>query len=158
MDLNKYLHELDWNNRLAVATSSDQFRNDQRLTESVYCFDDSNSVLKYPLRMFMRTGFPFHRQLNEFVQRVNENGLIVEWTKKNIREKPPEFIYTQVSLESFSVGILIIVGLLLLCFGVFILELIVYRRARIPGAARVWRYIEMAIDPNRYFLLYDLAY
>lgn len=161
-NLTEYLHQLNWKNKLAVATSFDRIRNHRVFSKSVYCFDESNNIQTYPLKMFMRKDFPFQGELNKFIQIIGENGLSVKWRKGHIfgsfAEKPPKFSYSFVSFEAISVLVFNCIILLLSAVLFVFVEFFIYKKARTPGTARVWRFIEMAIDPYRYFLLNDLTY
>lgn len=158
--LNESLHRLDWNNKLAVATSSERVQNDRLISKFVHCFDEPNHIRRLSLKIFMRKDFPLRNELNRFIERVTEGGLIEKW--ENIRgapvEKPPTFSYTEITLKVFlniayfSTGMVLIAVFTLLC------ERFVHKKARAPGAPRRWRYIEMMIDPFRYLLLNDLSY
>lgn len=161
-NLTEYLHQLNWNNKLAVATSFDRIRNDRVFSKSVYCFDESNNIQTYPLKMFMQKDFPFQRELNKFIKNIEENGLSVKWRKGHIfgsfAEKPPKFSSYFVSFEVISVLVFICIILLFSAVLILFFEFLIYKKVRTPGTARLWRFIEMAIDPYRYFLLNDFIY
>lgn len=110
----------------------------------------------------MRKDFPLHSELNRFIERAVENGLIVKWSKKKIfrsvKEKAPEVHFIEITLEMYLILDLICVGMLATAGIALIFERVVYKRARLRGAARLWRYIDMMFDSNRYFLLNDRSY
>lgn len=153
---------MDWDNKLAVATSFEQIRNDRQLSKSVYCFDEANNIQIYPLMFHMRRDFPLQSELNKFIKYMTENGLTNKWDKKNIfgsiLEKTPKYQYIEITLQIHLVTECILISLLLSTLLVLLIELFVYKKARAQNANRFWRYIEMMIDPYRYFLLNDLTY
>lgn len=160
--MTEYLHRLGWNDRLAVATSFGQIRNDRILSKFVYCFDEANNIQTYPLKVFMRKGFPYQVELNKFIQHISENGLIMKWYKKHkfgpFVEKPPSFQFIEITIEMYLVLGSFIIGALLGFVIILFVERMTYKKARSQGAIWLWRYIEMMIDPYRYFLLKDLSY
>lgn len=159
-DLNKYLHRLDWDDKLAVATSSERVQNDCSLSKFVHCFDEPNHIQNHPFKIFMRKDFPLRSELNQFIERVTEAGLIEKWAK--IRsfpmEKPPKFAYSEITKEVYFIFTCLAGGLVSLAVITLIVERIVYKKVRTSAASRVWRYIEITIDPYRYFLLNDWSY
>lgn len=161
-DLTEYLNQLNWNNKLAVATSLERVQNDRLILKWVHCFDESTNIQKYPTRIFMRNDFPFQIDLNKFIERVIENGLVVKWAKRNIfgcfKEQASQQQYIEYTFESQVVLCQITIGLLLFASLVLIFERIVHKKAQANNTSRFWRYIEMSIDPNRYFLLNDLSF
>lgn len=110
----------------------------------------------------MRNSFEFQREMNRFIELASESGLLQKWLKGNIFgcrvEGDQQFQYIEITIENYFVLALVGLGILVLSCIVLGLERIVYKKAREHDAARLWRYIEMMIDPNRYFFLYDLSY
>lgn len=162
-NLTEYLNQLDWNNKLAVATSLERVRNDRLLSKSVYCFDESNNIQTYPLKIFMRKGFNLQKKLDRFIEYTIENGVIVKWTRKNtfrsfVEERRIQMDYDEVKAEIFKFFVPVILGVSLGAFVIMVFEVIVHTKVHSHGSAKLWRYIQMMIDPERYFLLYDFAY
>lgn len=160
--MTEYLHRLGWNDRLAVATSFDHFRNDRILSKFVYCFDEANNIQTYPLKVFVRKDFPYQVELNKFIQYISENGLTIKWYKKHkfgpFFERPPTYQFIEISIEMFLIiGSVAIIGLFVILL-ILLLERMVFKKIQSQGAIRLWHYIEMIIDPYRHFLLEDLSY
>lgn len=101
-------------------------------------------------------------ELNEFIQRSSDSGLIVKWLEGNhfrtSTAKATMFEYAEVNFGSltglFFVGILLLTTVLL----VAVTEIVVYKKVQTPNSAAIWQHIEMIINPDRYFLLQDLDY
>lgn len=157
-----YLNRLDWNDKLAIATSLERVRNDRYFPKFIHCFGDLNNIQKYPMRIFMRNDFPLRSDLNRFIGRLSENNLITRWMKQHSFgsrvENERQFRYIEIAIDDYLVIGLICVCVLILACIVFALERLVYKKARTCSATRFWRYLEMVIDPYRYFFLQDLSY
>lgn len=156
-----YLNQLDWNNKLAVATSLERVRNDRPLSKSVYCFDESNNIQTYPLKIFVRKGFNLQKKLDRFIEYTIENGVIVRWIRKNkfrsfVEERRVQI--DKVTAEIFKFFVPVILGVFLGAFVIMVFEVIVHTKVHSHGSAKLWRYIQMMIDPERYFLLNGFAY
>lgn len=81
-----FLNKLEWNNKLAVAVSTElsfsrvKTENSQIFHQmDFYCFDQPNIIYKYSLKMLTRKSFPYLNELNDFIQRASDGGLIVKW-------------------------------------------------------------------------------
>lgn len=150
----KCINELLWNDKLAIAISRELSICSRN---NAYCFDHPNIIYEYSLSMLTRKDFPLINELNQFIQGAVEGGLITRWLKRyRSREKeiPPE--YTDINWENFSIYVVFYLGLTFFAFVMLIIEKIVYRKVREPNSKPFWRYIEMAIDPYRYFFREDL--
>lgn len=110
----------------------------------------------------MRKDFALQSELNRFIERASQHGLLMRWIKKSsfssYLEKPPKFIYFEIAMDTHKFAQLFFFLFVLISTSSFIVERIVYKKVRANGASRWWRYMEVLIDPNRYFLLNDLAY
>lgn len=110
----------------------------------------------------MSKEFALQTELHQFITNLIEGGFIVKWEKRNLFgsfvEKPPAFQYITVTIELISVLLIICINLIAGSILMLIAEFIIYKRVRTHGAARIWRFIEMMIDPYRHFLLNDLTY
>lgn len=95
-------------------------------------------------------------ELNRYIKQAGEGGFIVKWLKGicygPFSEKKPPFEYIEVKGEMFQsihmMNFCLMCGALL----VAILEKIVFKKVQARNVG-FWKYVEMAIDPNRYFLL-----
>lgn len=158
-DTNAYMRQLEWNDTLAVATTIERV---QRIFGSMaYCFDNLQNIYEYSLSILMRKDFPLSNELNKFIQQTSSNGLLSMWLKQNQFESPIEIKkkgFQQVSADtifyllifhfSFSLGLLLLVNA----------ERFIYKKVRTENSTQIWRYLEMGIDPHRYFFLRDLSY
>lgn len=158
-DSNDFLQQLEWNNQLAVATSYESFQNDRYLSKIVYCFDKNNNILEYSLNILMRKDFELHDELNRFIQRMIECGLIQKWLKRGRNmEIEPSFQYINMAFKHFEFVLTLCTYMLISALCALLIETIVYKRVRAENASPFWHIIHMIINPNRYFLLEDLTY
>lgn len=163
MDIsNNHLRQLESNSRLAVATSIERIRKMRLSPErlNVHCFKNQKSIHEYSLKILATKEFRFMNELNEFIGRASSCGLISKWLSGNQLKISSKFNalteYNEMNVEK-SGGIFLVIGcLMILALFVVTLERIVYKKVRTPNAAKMWQYVEKAIDPNRYFLLETL--
>lgn len=77
----QYLSDLQWNDKLAVAISRDHYlsrsENGLNYQNIAYCFDHPNFICGYSLTMLARKDFSFLDELNDFIQRAVEGGLVI---------------------------------------------------------------------------------
>lgn len=157
-NIDEHLRQIEWNNELAVATSIERVRRLRyQFGLNVHCFNYLNNIYAYPLKFLASEHFLYLNELNRFIQHASDGGLIVKWLEnvEQFSEKRSLYTYSEVHLESlYGVGILFFI--LIFAFLVLILEKVVKKKVQIQNANQMWRYIEMAIDPYRHFLLSDL--
>lgn len=160
-DTNAYMRQLKWDNKLAVATTIEHVQS--KFESIAYCFDHLESFYEYPLAILMRKKFPLANELNEFIQQINSNGLLSMWLKRNqfgshvdIESDEKEFqnvnvdtiFYLLVFHFMFSLGLVLFLAA----------ERFIYKKVRSKNSSKVWRALEIGIDPYRHFLLRDLSY
>lgn len=157
-DLNEELHQLQWNDKLAVISSFAEVQNDPIISSLVYCF--KNSIHEYSFKIFMRDNFPLINELNRFIHHAFDCGLIPKWTKtfQYFTEKSNKSQYYPVSMTLLMVLSIICCGILLFASFVWILETIVHKKNCTQNSSPFWHFIEMMIDPYRHFLNYDLSF
>lgn len=81
--------------------------------------------------------------------RQSQFELPIEMKKKEFQHVNTDTIfYLLVFHFSFSLGLLSFVYA----------ERFIYKKVRSENSAPIWRYLEIAIDPHRYFFLRDLSY
>lgn len=157
---NEYIDELIWNDKLAVAISYARVQSDRSIFTSSFCFDTFNSINGYSLKFLMRKDFPLINELNEFILRATDSGLITKWLKgkrfETLKEKPPQFQNISIGISSIIVLLFICAGMLLFGLSILVIEIIVDTKVREENSAQFWFYIQMIIDPYRYFLLNDV--
>lgn len=154
-NLDECLTRLDGNPRLAVAISYEQALNSRLIPVShFYCFEKSEIIQEYALKFLVRKNSTISTQLNKFLQNAIEKGLISKWRMDN-QIRSINFNFVQMRLESmrglFIVWCIVVTSVICL----FVLERIVYRKVRTPKTCRYWKYIEIAIDNERQFLIND---
>lgn len=156
-NLDQCLCRLDENPKLAVAISREYAYNSHLISPSqFYCFEKSESIYEYTLKFLVRANSTILADLNKFIQRSIENGLMKKWhSDSRIRtaETYTERVYGQLQLSGLQ-GIFIIGGILFaLTIFLFLIERLVYRKVRTPNTFRFWKYIEIIIDADRHFWL-----
>lgn len=159
-DISDYLHQLERDNKLAIATSYERIRKYQSNSGAkLYCFNDMNNLYGYPLKILMQKNFPYADELNRFIMHASEGGLIYKWLKRRNRsEKPTKLHYFYFKLESLLFGGTIFLGTTALTFLILFVEMIVFKNVQKANPALIWLFMDMAIDPERHFLLEDLTY
>lgn len=155
------LRQLEWNDKLSVAASRMDVRNNRQLSPLVFCFDYPNIIHDYSLKFLMRQQCSFMKELDSFIQRAYESGLMIKWLKGKtniVVEKSSTFQYIQAKFKQTTVLLLICFGMLLFAFFIFFIERNVANFCRAENPRRIWQFIEMMIDGQRHFLNYDLYY
>lgn len=160
-DQNYNLRQLEWNSKLAVATSLERVRKMQLKSElKLYCFNNPNNIYEYSLKILMKKDFALVNELNRFIRYASDGGLIVKWLKGNTfisdSEKSSKFGFSEAHLNSLLFNGIIFCGVSTLSMIVFIAEMLVYKNVQKNVSSTFWRYCQMFIDPYRYFLLKDL--
>ena len=155
-ETDEYLEQLDWNYKLAVASSMEraQYFKSKRHFD-VYSFTHPNQIHVYALKFLMRPNFPFANELNKFIEHATDGGLINKWrTKYQSHFKPKyqdeTFFF---KIENYLLIMVIFAHLIFLANFIFVLERIVFKRVQMRRWRRFWRFVEMMIDPDRHFLL-----
>lgn len=152
----EYLPELERNDKLAVAVSLANVRNDENyLRLDLFCFDSANHIYEYPLKILASKHFPFMAELNRIIEMATETGLTVKWLNgiQNgpIREIKPLFEYIEVTFEMFTVFLVIVCGLYVFSIFILIIEKITFKQIRMQSIKPIWRFTDMMINSKRYF-------
>ena len=160
----QFFNELRWNDKLAIAISRELSlsRNQTQTShfdsvDSAHCFDHPNIIYSHSLSILTRKNFPLINELNQFIERATETGLFDKWVKRyrSFRGEQLQIQYT-IGLTNFIIVMTIYSGMVSLAFIIIVIERFVYGKVRSLNSNPFWRYIEMAIDPYRHFLLEDL--
>lgn len=161
------IKSLKWNDQLAIATSHELsisralFGSNHLDPRSItYCFDRPNNVYEYLLKVLMQKNFPYQYELNKFIQYALEGGLVVKWLKDYRFLAEKESIYEYITIDVKNWYAPCFIYLIMSTFSLFILisERIIHKKVRSTNAHPIWRYLEMSIDPHRYFFLQDLSF
>lgn len=156
----EFFYQLDRNDELAIAASYEetlypghaaQFSAKNR----IYCFDFENIIYGHSMKMLTRKDFPLLNDLNDFMQRANECGLINKWLKsyRPFYDGKLENDEPTVTIESLMIEFVIYGCMMFVAFVTIFIEKETFKRARAPNPPPVWRYFDMLIDPYRYFFL-----
>lgn len=156
-DIDICLQHLKDNEKLAVATSREHALNSPLISkQKIFCFRRSQSIYNYPVVIQMRKNFPFAIELNEFIKRAVEGGLIIKWrwdSQTTYKYEPDKVPLKHLTVEHMAGAFTAFFILGLCSIGACIAEQIVHRRARMRNAIRFWKIVDMLIDPERHFLL-----
>lgn len=153
-----YVDQLEWNDKLAVATSVEQIRFHSKF--KVHCFRNPQSIYEYPLSFFVQKDFPFLIELNMFIQQTGSSGLLSKWLGNYQNEfsiKSDNFRYIEMNIDTIWYMGSVCLCMLLTAFLVLNVERFIHKRTREMDVLRVWRFVEIMIDPKRHFLLKDLS-
>lgn len=164
-DPNDYFEQLEQDDKLAIAASRELFVSSTsveerriRLKKRVHCFNYPEHIHEYSLRILARKDFPLLKELNGFIERVNENGCIDKWLKRYrfVAEKQPIYEYAIATVESYASPSFVCCCIFLLALFTTMIEMIVYSKVRTPNPSKFWRFMEIIVDTDRSFLLDDL--
>lgn len=150
-EIDKCLHELEFNKKLAVAVTRQQIMA-STIQNSIYCFDSIESIFSYSTVFLLRTNLPFAFEFNLILNRLTAAGIIAKW-QQDFQFKQQENIEIEYEYANFG-GIFLLFGLALIsCVGVAIFEQIVYRKSNNTRAYRFWKLFDKIIDDNRYIFI-----
>lgn len=156
----EYFDQLQWNDKLAVAASYEESRSKAKnlsinSKKSIYCFRGENIIYEHSLKILTRKNFPLLNNLNNFIRQASESGLIEKWLKhyQSIRDEKSEIEYITVQTETLLIELVIFCCMMSLASLAVILERKTFQKTRAPNATPFWRYLEMSIDPYRYFFM-----
>lgn len=161
-NLDVFLSQHDSNPYLAVAVSLENAQNNRLIpTSKMYCFENSEIIMKYATQFLVRKDFPHLEELNTFIQAINANGLIIKWMA-DTRIRPKHQYQSQefkpVTIDSFKLvfemWVCLFIGLLL----VLIVENIIFHLAHKQNPTKFSQLLEMLIDSERHFLLNDIRF
>ena len=160
---NEYLRFLERNDRLAIATSYEIGRRiNLNSGMKIHCFDQLNGIYNYPLKILASKNFSLMNELNVFIQRSSSSGFIVKWLQglkfERFAEKKRLFQYTEMNLENVYIPLAVWCSMILFVSLVFCIERIVHKKVHAKNTMKIWKHIEMAIDPHRHFLLDDFEF
>lgn len=156
------LNQFKWNKKLTIAVPKRYFQS-QSIAKSneIHCIAHEELSHGYELSFFYQKNFKFIKELNEFIHLATEGGLITKWLNcmnTRISLTHGNDAVHQVTMEQVLGLIVICLSMLSLATCLFFFEKIVQERAQALNASRGWIFAQMIIDPNRYFLNYDLRY
>lgn len=140
---------------MAVAISREHAYNNPSIPAShIYCFKNSQIIYDYALHFFVRKNFTHLDNLNEFILMASATGLIDRW-----RSVKKEQTRTQSSEEPIGItsdvflhGTLIFSSLYILFPMTLLIEKLVYTRVHMQNSSKVWKFLEMVINSERYFM------
>lgn len=147
---------LNWNGKLALASS---FERVQYLKSKsyfdLYFFNYPNQIHTYAPKFLMRPRFSFANELNKFIEQASNGGLINKWLKRYqlVYKGKDSNGYMYIKIENLALLLCIFVIIWLFTLFVLMIERIVFRKVRMVGSNRFWRYVEILIDPDRHFLM-----
>lgn len=152
-NLDHCLSELEYNSQLAVAVSLEHAINTRRAY--VYCFKKTDVIYKYTLKFLIRKDFPYLNELNWFIRKASEGGLIEKWRIDNNIQS--QYKYNAKSNHMTFQNVYgfgcILSGCCILTVLCLFIERFIYKRVRSLNPSRIWLIIEMYIDPDRHFWL-----
>lgn len=154
-DLDFRLNQLSYDDSLAVFVSLQYVLNTNLLKgKNIYCFKDFEVINNYNLKILMKMNFTFVDELNNFIGRAVETGLIKKWLKN----EETIYKYTRVD-DNYILTTQIMYSGFILCFSVVVFailvaiaEKVVYAKAKQPNAKKAWIIAEKTFNPYRYFL------
>lgn len=121
----------------------------------LYFFNHPNQIRTYAPKFLMRPLFSFANELDKFIEQASNGGLINKWLKRYRLvfkgKDSDEYMYIKFENLELILGISVII--LLFALFVLMIEKFIFRKVRMVGSNRFWRYVEILIDPDRHFLM-----
>lgn len=155
------LGQLAFDGHLAVITSRKHALANHRIPNwLIYCFEDRDRILGYPVSMFMPDRHALQQTFNHQIQLAVETGLYVKWTDDNRSpferispQQKHKILRSQLTVEHIFTGLALYIVFVTFSVGAFVAEHIVKRFVRRRNAGRFWKIAEMLIDGDRHFML-----
>lgn len=150
------LEHLKLNERSAIAISNAFMRTSGLLgTSTVYCLKRNDAIHEYAVKFLVRQNLSYETELNDFILRTGQSGLITKWLKSiNFRHSvkaPMEM--TEITLENQKVLMVISCLMILLATIMLVFEIIVRSQVMKDERGHFWCYVERLIDPDRHYFL-----
>lgn len=124
-----------------------------------YCLGESEIIHSFSMKFFVGKHFPYMSDLDEFIKAASASGLIEKWRsntniQSNYRKDKAKITFGLIKLEHIYGVLGIWLSMVTYKILVFLLEIVVHRRAREanPKTQRFWRFLDKMINPDRLFL------
>lgn len=141
----------------AVAISREHAHSSSFFVDStIYCFENAEVIHEYALKFLIAKDFPYLNELNEFVRRASESGLIDKWRidcHMRGKSKRNEKKFSRIKMENFYSVYLIWFPLMLFQIMCVLLERFVHKKRYNHPESRFWKLFEMFIDSDRHYLV-----
>lgn len=155
-NLDHCLSQLNENSKLAVAVSVAHAHNSPSISPSqIYCYDGLEIIHDYNLKFLIRNDFPYLMELNAFIQKISEGGVIKKWCSNNSIRTSYEHAKPnkQIVLKHLHGVLIVLVALETWAFSIFVFEKYVAGKMQASNPNRFWIIMDMIIDGDRHFLL-----
>lgn len=118
---------------------------------AIYCFDESETIHTFLVAMYVNGSYFACDKIHVLTERCFESGLFTKWTKDSKhRVREAEFELKKLSFDRL-LGAFFACSLLL--FGAIVslaLELVAFKRARLPNARHIWIVWDRIFDDERH--------
>lgn len=156
------LQQLHTNRYLAVAISLEHAQYTHLISKSkIYCFENPETITEFAVQMLVRKDFPYLNELNAFINKAKESGLILKWLNENRNHQIHKEMhegYGQINTETFLIIFIAWIGLTFIPSLIFVIERIVFHWAHKQNPTRISIFLEKMINSERYFLLNDIRF
>lgn len=151
-NLDTCLRQLHDNAKFAVAISREHALNSHLISASqLYCFEKSEIIYNYHLKFLLHTKFPYKTEMNRFIRMASANGLIAKWHSSTRIKVPQQFaekVYGVTMIDELILWFYMLISM----FLVLLLEIFIHNRMQ-NSELKLWKSIDMFIDPHRHFWL-----
>lgn len=156
-NIDNCLGHLAINNRLAVAISKKRAMNNPQIPNwKLYCFDDKQQIMGYPVVMLMQSNHIRVSNIRKLTQMAMEGGLIAKWFADSGRYANQP-LYNDASPRKFSLDQLflpLVMYVMFVTFAIlaFIAEHLIHFNAQMVRNKHrnFWKFAVRFIDGKRY--------
>lgn len=126
------------------------------LKQDIFCFDPSQNIRNYLNTFMIRNEFAMKIEFNDILKRIVTSGLISKWRNnlqlyslsiKRIAEEE------SMNIINFSYIFILQLQALIASILIFLLELLIFRKANSTNSTKFWIFCDKVICGKRCFFL-----
>lgn len=155
-DIDECLHRLEFENKLAVATSRLHVQA-LPLYKNIFCLAHSQNIHNYFTKFMIRSDFEMRISFNNMLQLVVDSGFVSKFQKDTqIHHRTSTDIADvhSMNLTDFRFVFIFSMAFFILIVPVTILEFVIYYKAHSVYATSFWKFLDKLICGQRiYFIL-----
>lgn len=155
-EIDKCLHRLEFDEKLAVATSRLHV-NVMPMLQNNFCFTQSQNIQQYFISFLIKKNFPLRNQFDEIIKRIETSGFFFKW-KHDLQTHHNSNVNRE--FRRLSIADLEFMLAMLLCttaasFVIIILEIFINYKVKSKNSTNFWKLLDKIICGERRFFLLD---
>lgn len=156
-EIDKCLHRLEFDEKLAVATSRYHIKS-MPLQQNIFCFDQSQNIHNYLNTFMIRNDFPMKHEFDNILKRIVTSGILSKWRRDlQLYRVSVQFFFEidSLNLIEFSYAFILLGPFLIVTVFILIVEFHIYKRANSVNTTNFWQFLDKIICGKRCFFLLE---